>query len=260
MTAAADRLRIGILQTDSVRPEFVEKHGDYPDMFRALLTDAAAAAGLPTPEFVNYDVQHGEYPADPAECDGYVITGSRDSVYDPHPWIARLGDYVRELHEKQHKLIGICFGHQLVAHVLGGETGASAAGWAVGVHSSRLTATPPWLQPEGNGFALLSSHKDQVQRLPEDAELLAENDFCPFAAFTMGDHILALQGHPEFEKPYAEDLIRLRQELLGPEVYERGMASLADPIQRVEVGQWMLAFLRWRDDASTAGGEGRVRA
>ncbi len=248
---AVRTLRIGILKTDSVRPEFIGLHGDYPDMFRTLLTDAAEIAGMPTPEFETYDVQHGRYPGTPEDCDGYVITGSRDSVYDPHPWIAELGEYVRELHQRQHKLIGICFGHQLVAQALGGETTAADVGWAVGVHGSRLTARPPWLSVDADDFALLSSHKDQVRRLPDDAELLAASDFCPIAAFTVGDHILALQGHPEFVKPYAEDLMRFRETLLGAEVFARGMASLAEPVQRMQVGRWMLDFLNWRAPAAT---------
>lgn len=246
---ATHPLRIGILKTDSVRPEFIGQHGDYPDMFRTLLTDAAEIAGLPPPEFETYDVQHGRYPGAPEDCDGYVITGSRDSVYDAHAWIAELGEYVRELHRRRHKLIGICFGHQLVAQALGGETTAAEVGWAVGVHGSRLTARPPWLVAEDEGFALLSSHKDQVRRLPEGAELLAASDFCPIAAFTVGDHILALQGHPEFVKPYAHDLMRFRETLLGPEVFARGIASLAEPVQRMQVGRWMLDFLSWRAPA-----------
>lgn len=240
-------LRIGILQADRVREAFVDEHGDYPDMFHQLLGEAARAAAMPPPVFVDFDVQHGHYPADPAACDGYVITGSKDSVYDDRSWIRELGDFVLALHQRRHKLIGICFGHQLIASVLGGETRAADAGWAVGVHSSRVTAVPAWMQPPSEQFALLSSHKDQVTRLPEEAMLLAENDFCPNAAFTIGDHILALQGHPEFAKAYSADLMAFRRELLGEAVYQRGVDSLAAPLTREMVGRWMLAFLAWRN-------------
>jgi GMP synthase-like glutamine amidotransferase len=107
-------LRIGILKTDRVRDDFVASHGDYPDMFHRLLLDAASALGMPAPEFVDFDVQNGHYPADLADCDGYVITGSRDSVYDDLPWIRQLEDFVLALHHERRKLIGICFGHQLI--------------------------------------------------------------------------------------------------------------------------------------------------
>lgn len=252
-------LCIGILKTDRVREEFVDRHGDYPDMFHQLLRDAARAAAVPEPAFRDYDVQHGHYPADVLECDGYVITGSRDSVYDDHLWIAELSDFVLNLHHRRHKLIGICFGHQLIAQVLGGETRAADVGWAVGVHASRVIAAPGWMQPHQEQFALLSSHKDQVTRLPEGAALLAENDFCPNAAFTIGDHILAIQGHPEFAKPYSADLMAFRRDLLGEMVYQRGVESLAMPVQGELVGRWMLAFLSWQGAASAAG-ERRERA
>lgn len=252
LESSSRSLRIGILKTDRVREEFVGRHGDYPDMFHHLLLDAATAAALPAPVFVDFDVQHGHYPADLSDCDGYVITGSRDSVYDDRPWIRELESFVLTLHRKRHKLIGICFGHQLIAQVLGGETRAAEVGWAVGVHASRVLGAPAWMQPPSEQFALLSSHKDQVMRLPDGAVLLAENDFCPNAAFTIGDHILAIQGHPEFAKAYSADLMAMRRELLGEAVYQRGMDSLDRPISRELVGQWMLAFLSWRDTALDA--------
>ena len=73
-------------------------------------------------EFHVYDVQQGEYPADIDEVDAYLITGSKSSVYDDEPWIATLMEFVRELDRRRKKLVGICFGHQLVAHALGGKT------------------------------------------------------------------------------------------------------------------------------------------
>ena len=126
-------MRIGILKTDSVRAEFQREFGDYPAMFRAMLM--ASADDIPI-EFQDYDVQRGEYPASLDECDAYLITGSRESVYDDKPWIHRLAQFVRELDAAQHPLVGICFGHQLIAHVLGGETRQADVGWAVGVHET----------------------------------------------------------------------------------------------------------------------------
>ena len=247
-------LQIGILKTDTVRDEFRDRHGDYPAMFRALLLGARGleVGGRPL-QFRDYDVQRGEYPDAAGDCDGYVITGSRDSVYDDVPWIHALEDYVRVLHAGRHKLVGICFGHQLVAQALEGETRAAAGGWAVGVHRSRLLRETPWMcgDPGDGEFALLSSHKDQVTRLPDGAELLATNDFCPYAAYTIGDHILCIQGHPEFVPDYSRALMDFRRELLGEVTWERGVRSLQEPIHAGLVGRWMLSFLEWNahDDA-----------
>lgn len=228
---------VGVLQADSVLDQFQPTHGDYPAMFESLLAREDV-------EFRHYNVEHGEYPADVEECDVYVITGSKKSVYDDEPWIAVLEDYVRLLHDKKHKLIGICFGHQMVAQALGGRTEMADAGWGVGIHQSRVLAKKPYMQPALERFGLLVSHKDQVTQLPEGAELLASSDFCPFASFQVGDHILTFQGHPEFTPDYSRDLMNWREDILGPEIYSRGIQSLDERLDRDIVSDWMLSFVR----------------
>ena len=107
-------MKLGILKTDAVRPEWVPEFGEYPDMFIGLLRLADPAL-----EFRVYDVEEGVYPEDIDEVDAYLITGSKSSVYDDQPWIATLMEFVRELDRRRKKLVGICFGHQLVAQALG---------------------------------------------------------------------------------------------------------------------------------------------
>ena len=170
--------RIGILQADSVREEFQDAFGSYPGMFRSLLSQAAADASLPV-DFAVFDVEHGEYPAEIDACDAYVITGSRESVYADLPWIATLSNYVRSLHAARKKTVGVCFGHQLVAQALGGQTRPADVGWGVGVHRMRILAEERWMQPPLPAVSLLSSHKDQVVKMPPGARLLGSNDFCP---------------------------------------------------------------------------------
>lgn len=235
---AGPAITLGILQVDSVREEFQPRHGDYPAMFRALFMAAASGAVA----FRDYDVRDGEFPEHVDEVDVWLITGSRDSVYDDLPWIRLLEDFVRAVHAARHPLVGICFGHQLVAQALGGETRAADRGWGVGVHESRIVSSRPWLPGGAEAFALLCSHKDQVTRLPDGAELLATSDFCPVGAFTVGHHLLCFQGHPEFTVPYARDLLEFRRELLGEAVHGEGMASLARSVHSVDVGRWVLAF------------------
>ena len=239
-------LILGILQTDSVREEFQDAFGDYPAMFRSLLEGASE-----TVECAVYDVQHGQYPADIDACDGYVLTGSRESVYDDLPWISTLADYVRTLHHARKRTVGVCFGHQLIAHALGGETRAADAGWGVGVHRMRIHAEEPWMEPARPTVSLLSSHKDQVVRTPAGARLLGSNDFCPIGSFAIGEHFLTFQGHPEFEKGYARALMRVRERLLG-DAYAAGIASLARRTDQALVGRWIVNFLT-RDGAAPPG-------
>ena len=232
-------MRIGILQTDRVMERFRGRHGDYPEMFEDVLTAAADGAPL---DFEAIDTLQAAYPA-PGACDAYVITGSRQSVYDDDPWIAALAYFVGEALDAGSKVVGICFGHQLIAHFFGGAA-APASGWAVGVHESRVVADAPWLEPRLDRFRLLSSHKDQVTRMPGGAELIATNDLCPIAGFTWGEGVLTFQGHPEFRKPYSMDLMNMRRELLGEDTYRTGVASLDEDIHPVAVGRWILNFCR----------------
>lgn len=232
-------LTIGILQADKVNEEFQSRHGDYPGMFQSLFDTANDGDSL---EFRTYVAADARYP-DPRACDAYVITGSAASVYDDLPWIPPLVDFVGRALAAERKIIGICFGHQLIAHFFGGRTEA-ASGWAVGVHTSEVLGDAPWLDPKLDEFALLSSHKDQVTVLPEGAIPIATNTFCTHAGFVWGDHVLTFQGHPEFQKPYSADVMKMRQDLLGPGTFEKGMASLANDTHENQVGRWILNFCK----------------
>ncbi len=233
------RVKLGILKTDAVRPEWVPDFGEYPDMFIALLGRLDPAI-----EFRVYDVQEGVYPLDIDEVDGYLITGSKSSVYDTDPWIARLMDFVRELHARRKKLVGICFGHQLVAQALGGKTEKSPKGWGVGVHQHRFQQLPVWHDQGAAAFAILVSHQDQVVSPALGADVLAGSEFCENAVCQVGGHILTFQGHPEFVPGYAQEVMQFRRERIGEEAYTRGMASLAEDAEAERVGRWILAFLR----------------
>ncbi len=229
---------IGILKADSVLEQFQPAHGDYPDMFVEVL-----GSGDTDIEFRVYDVEQGHYPLDLDECDAYIITGSKKSVYDDESWIRRLEEFVRELDQHRKKVLGICFGHQLIAQALGGEARLAEGGWCVGIHHNEVVSTQEFMIPQIPGFSLISSHRDQVTRLPRGAELLASSEFCPNAMFGIGDHILTIQGHPEFQKPYSRDLIEMRQEILGREKADAGIRSLDAELDREVVSQWILKFL-----------------
>ena len=228
-------LHIGILQTDSVLPQFQDEHGNYPGMFETLFR-----ASEPHLQFTTYDVQ--SMLPQVADCDAYVITGSRHSVYDDLPWIPALAQFVATAMAADKKIIGICFGHQLMAHFFGGRVGPHAGGWAVGVHRSRVSERQAWMPDDQASFALLSSHKDQVQALPADAVVYLTNDFCPIAGFTMGDQVVTVQGHPEFTAPYARALLEYRREILGEAVYQSGVESLAETTSHAAMTDWLLAF------------------
>ncbi len=237
-------LRLGILQADAVLTEFQPAFGDYPDMFERLLMGAAAARsdGLEL-ELHTYAVHEGELPGSVDACDGWLITGSRHSVYDDLPWIGELAAFVRKVVETGGKVVGICFGHQLLAHFFEGETGPAEAGWAVGVHEVDITERESWMLPFRADVGLLSSHKDQVTRLPAGARPIARSDFCPLSGFVIGKQVFTLQGHPEFSKPYSAALMGKRRELLGEQTYAAGVEARERETHGPVIGSWILNFL-----------------
>lgn len=237
-------MKIGILQADSVLDQFQAIHGNYPGMIAGILGQAADELKV-TAEFVNYDVEHGIYPDAIDDCDGYVITGSKKSVYDDEPWIAPLKAFIRELHAAEKKLVGLCFGHQLIAEALGGKTLGAETGWCVGIHESEILQPGWFMEGEESGlYTLIVSHKDQVIQLPKGAQLLASAEQCPNSMYSIGDHILTMQGHPEFSREYSRDLMEMRQDILGPDTYKAGVASLDKPLMRDIVSRWIIRFIK----------------
>jgi len=226
-------MKIGILQADSVREQFRKEFGDYPAMFATLLNRVSEQPLT----LVTYSANDLEFPEHPEECDGYLITGSRYSAYEQLPWIAGLSDCVQKIVAANKKLVGICFGHQLIAQVYGGKIGQAAQGWGVGVGSAQLTP-----DNSENSLALLYSHQDQVFKPPLGAQVFASSDFCPVAGFSLGDNVLTFQGHPEFTRAYARKLMDLRRELLGEAVYLAGIKSLEKGTDEVMVAKWILDF------------------
>lgn len=208
-------------------------------MFIALLSQAD-----PAMEFVVYDVEQGEYPDDIDSADAYLVTGSKSSVYDDKPWIARLLEFVRELHRRRKKLVGICFGHQLVAQALGGKVEKSGKGWGVGLHTHRFASQPSWHDGGDPDLDILVSHQDQVLEVADGAAVLAGSEFCENAVCQVDDHILTFQGHPEFVTDYSREVMDFRRELIGDEAYRVGMASLAGNHQGRRVADWIVNFLR----------------
>lgn len=240
------QLRIGILQADSVLPQFRDEFGDYPDMFASLLDGAAERIPDVDLEIAVYRATEMEFPEAADACDGYVITGSKYSVYDDLPWIPALADFVGQAMKADVRVVGICFGHQLLAHFFGGSTQPAGVGWCVGVHDTQVVEKRSWMQPAVERLGLLSSHKDQVVQLPEGAAVFARSTACPNAGFTLGDRVLTLQGHPEFAKPYSAALMGHREAILGPETYAGGITSLDQDVHSDVVGQWLVNFFRGR--------------
>ncbi|MBI6927119.1 amidotransferase [Pseudomonas putida] len=232
-------LRICILETDVLRPELTAQYEGYGRMFEQLFARQPITA-----QFSVYNVMNGEYPAEDLTFDAYLVTGSKADSFGSDPWIQTLKAYLLKLYDQGEKLLGVCFGHQLLALTLGGKAERAEQGWGVGVHRYALSARAPWMQPQVSELTLLISHQDQVTELPKGATVIASSDFCPNAAYCIGDQVLCFQGHPEFVHDYSRALLDARQAHLGDEVYHKAVASLATEHQGDVVGEWMLRFIQ----------------
>ena len=230
-------MHIGILRTDSVRPEWVPTYGEYHHMFERLLLAEDDAL-----TFTTWNAEAGELPDSVEAADSFLITGSKSSVYDHKDWIRALEGFVRDCHAARRKLIGICFGHQLVAQALGGTVGKSDKGWGVGVNCYNVDQTAFELA-DGDQFCLLASHQDQVMAMPPGAQQIATNDHCEVAGMTLGDHILTFQGHPEFTVEFAEALYRSREALYQPAQYQHAMRSLSNQHDNQTASRWIIDFI-----------------
>ena len=237
-------MRLGILQTGKVNEALTSRFGEYPDMFARLYR--AADPGL---EARSYAVVDDVLPAAPGECDAWLVTGSRHGVYDGLPWIEPLKAFLRRARAGGVPIIGICFGHQIMAEAFGGRAEKSAEGWGVGVQEYALLARPGWMADAPERMAVHVLHQDQVTALAPDATCLATSAFCRYAMLAYGDpeapEAISIQSHPEFDAAFMRALVaRLGGDRLPRETAEAALAGLGAPVAGADFVRWSLAWLR----------------
>lgn len=248
-------VRLGLLQCDSLDPPHVDIDGDYDGLFTGLLS-------RPGLEVEVYRADHGQLPGSVADCDLWLVPGSRESVYDDIEWIVDLRRLVGRILEAEVPLAGVCFGHQMIAQELGAPVAKAEGGWNIGAIEYRLHRPPPGeARPapaevgvagdddddgragDDTAFALIASHQDQVLELPDGAELLASAPTCPVAGYTIGDRVVTVQGHPEFGPELAASLYRSRVERIGAEPVAAALDTLERPLARQRVADWFAAMV-----------------
>jgi len=235
---------IGILKTGEMPEALAPRFGEYEPMYEAWL--APADPGL---TFRAYTTHSGEIPASPAECDAWLVTGSRHGVYDDVPWIAPLKAFLRAARAAGRPIIGVCFGHQILAEALGGRVVKSDKGWGAGAHDYQVVHRPVWMTGGPERFAIYAMHQDQVTAIPDDATVLAASAFCEYAMLAYGDpeapDAISIQPHPEFNEDYARTLVEMRTGAAIPA--DRGAAALASfgrAVNQQDFAHWCVAYLR----------------
>ena len=160
--------------------------------FRVLLQPENPAARLEA-----FYVSKGEFPGRVDAYDGFLVTGSPCSVHEGHDWIARLADLAREAAARGRRVVGSCFGHQLLAKTFGGEVGQNECGWLIGNFVVHITRHCDWMRPAAAMTGMFHFNQERVTRLPPGAQAFARIDEYADFGFTLGDHVMSFQGHPE---------------------------------------------------------------
>jgi GMP synthase-like glutamine amidotransferase len=225
-------MKIGILETGEPPANLELRFGRYESMFSTLLGGRFATT--------NYNIVGGTFPSAVEEQDAYIVTGSLAGVYDPFSWISDLKTFLREAKGKT-KLVGVCFGHQIMAEAFGGRVEKSERGWGTGLHRYDVREKAAWMD-DVQSFAVPVSHQDQIIEQPPGSRVLASSAFTPFAVLGYQDQpAISFQCHPEFEPGYAAALIEHRRARLPDP--DGAIASLGKPNDRALVGKWIGRFL-----------------
>jgi len=213
-------MNIGILATGTNEPELMAEYGSFADMVVQMFgrTDCCFS-------FEVFDVRLGHFPVSAGQCDGWVVTGSKHSVYDELDWIVPLKQLIRDIYAGAVPMLGICFGHQIIAEAFDGKVAKYPGGWGVGQHYYQLKHD---LDLNGSeSFCLNAIHQDQVVIKPSYAEVFASSEFCPNAGLVYGDRILTVQAHPEFTTGYEQALLETLKAGVIPEIVtHQGLATL----------------------------------
>ena len=218
-------MKLTIIQTGHVPEALRGQFGSYPAMFERMFDRTgdgfsyavvAASDGEPLPA--------------PETLEGIVITGSPAGVYDDLPWMEPLRSFIRQAYERRTPMLGVCFGHQIMADALGGDVRKSDKGWGIGRHSYQVQSRPSFLAGAPAALSIACSHQDQVMTPPAEAEVFLASSFAPNAGlFYRNGAALSVQPHPEFDDDYALTLAELRRGQAPDKTVDTAVASMITP-------------------------------
>ena len=222
-------MKIGILQTGLAPEELVDDFGEYPGFFERLLDGNGFT-------FESWSVVQDVFPDGPDDADGWLITGSKHGAYEDHPWISKLERLIRDIVAANRPLVGVCFGHQIIAQALGGKVEKFAGGWAVGQQSYDF----------GDETLTVNAwHQDQVVTVPPEAEVVATNDFCKNAALLYPGKAYTVQPHPEYGDDFIQGLIDTRGKGVVPDaMMQDAQARMGQPLSNARMAAQFATFFR----------------
>ena len=237
-TATGEMMKICILDNDTIDEALVPTYRSYGAMLEKVLRQAGATDWA----MDHFSTPLQQYPASFDDYDAVLLTGSKADSFSDEAWVVELRRRVTELLKTDTKLLGICFGHQLIAYCLGAKVARAPQGWVTGRNTYQWHDAD-FAASGREQFALLASHQDQVLELPEGARLLASSDRCPIAAYAKGNEVLCIQPHPEFVEDYSAYLLNKRKHVLGEAHYAESMESLEHGHEGQDFAKVMVKFI-----------------
>ena len=225
-------MQLGLLNCGRPTEGVRAVHGDYAVWFDALFSPHGLDLHV-------WDVERLIFPDDPYEADGWVVTGSPHGAYEPHAFIEPLEEFIRDVYAAQVPMVGICFGHQIIAQAMGGKVEKFEGGWEFGRRAYDTVSL--------GEVHLNACHQDQVVELPPGAEIVATTPGCQYAGLSYGHACVTLQPHPEIDPVILADYVtryRTEKKDIPVAMIEQAAQDLSLPTQELEVGAWLAEVLR----------------
>jgi len=227
----AQKPKLGILVCGHSTDKVVDTYGRYNTLFEKLL-------GPDQFSYQPYFVVDNEFPASVNDADAWLITGSKHGAYEDLPWIEPLEAFIKQIYASHIPMVGICFGHQIMAQSLGGRVVKHEGGWIAGSEHYAFN-----LGDGMEAMVLNAWHQDQVVELPPDARVIGSSDTCEYAALVYNENTVSLQPHPEFENAYLKLLLAERGDVLPPEQRQNAEQSLHQVLTNKRISQWLTQVL-----------------
>lgn len=230
-------MKLNILLCD----EFPDYLPDYIPSYVSMFTKLFDSLGEPM-AYTVFRTLEGELPSiKTIDNDAvYLIPGCNLGAYDDIGWIKALIDWTRKAFDKGARLMGVCFGHQLIAQALGGKVEKSSKGWGIGMRESTVVDSEGSIYFADGKLRLLYNHHDQVVKMPMGATLISTSDFCPIESYRIGNQVMCFQGHPEYIPEYERHLLTHFTAGEPLDTCKRAMESLnGEPHQGAIVARWI---------------------
>jgi len=231
-------MKIGLLNAYVCDQDPNSFQHQYEPMFREFFSTHVSSEW----NLVEYTVSQNRWPGSLNECDGWIISGSPKSVFDRDSWIMKLMEFACACHQHKKPLLGICFGHQVIAQCLGGGVHKSLKGWNLGVRSIKIRNPKAWMSPQLETCSLLYSHQDEVKMPPDKSVLLGGDAHFFHQMYAIGDHVFSIQGHPEFTPEFLSIRLAALKSNLTEADYQEALSTLDQPVDTPIIGQWIQQF------------------